>query len=175
MSTASAAPGKAARAKSSKPRKKQVRVPARIRADGDNPGNRHWRTYFLEHLVETSNVTAAAKYAHVVPSRAYRTRQEDPHFAAQWLAALAQGYQNLEMELLGYLRDPEPGHKMDVANAIRLLTLHRQSVAHQRAAEDDRSEEEVLASINRTIDEMRQRAAANAALLAEPDTGHEGD
>jgi len=87
--------------------------------------------------------------------------------------ALAQGYENLEMELLGYLRAPAPERKMDVANAIRLLTLHRQSVAHQRANQDDRSEQEVLDSIDAMIDDMRQRAAANAAQLAEAEAPDE--
>ncbi|MEQ1716660.1 MAG: hypothetical protein ABL907_11850, partial [Hyphomicrobium sp.] len=86
-----------------------------------------------------------------------------------WQVALAQGYENLEMELLGYLRDPAPDRKMDVANAIRLLTLHRQSVAQQRAHADDRSEQDVLDSIDQMIDDMRQRAAANALQLTAAD------
>jgi hypothetical protein len=38
-------------------------------------------------------------------------------------------------------------------------------VAHERAAQDDRSEQEVLDSIDAMIDSMRERAAANAAQL----------
>lgn len=174
MSTAPTAPG-ARRCASADKRGKPIRIPARLREQGDNPGNRHWRTYFLAYLVETSNVTAAAKAAGIVPSRAYRTRQEDSQFAAQWRVALAQGYENLEMELLAHLRKPDPQCKMDVANAIRLLTLHRQTVARQRAQDDDVSEQEVLESINAMIEQMRHRAAANTALLAEPDRGDEGD
>ena len=64
---------------------------------------------------------------------------------------------------------------MDVTNAIRLLTLHRQTVAQQRAQDDDLSEQEVLESINRMILDMRDRSAANTALLAEPDADDEGD
>lgn len=109
--------------------KREIRLPCKLREPEQGPGNRHWRAYFLAHLIETSNIRAAAEAAGVVTSRVYRTRQEDPDFARQWEAALAQGYQNLEMELLCYLRNPAPDHKMDVANAIRLLTLHRQSVA----------------------------------------------
>lgn len=168
MSTARSAPDARPRAAHSRRKKSAIKLAAGLR-DGDNPQNRHWRTYFLDHLVITSNVTASARAAGVAPSRAYKTRQEDPDFAARWAVALAQGYENLEMELLGFLRNPQAEHKMDVANAIRLLTLHRQTVAQQRAHTDNRTEQEVLDSIDAMIDDMRSRAAANAAQLAEPD------
>lgn len=180
MTTAPTVPGSRARAASPRPKKRAIKLPAKLREQGDNPGNRHWRAYFLAHLIETSNITASARAAGIATTRAYRTRHEDPDFAAQWNVALAQGYENLEMELLGYLRDavPDrkmPDRKMDVANAIRLLTLHRQSVAHQRAHQDDRNEQEVLDSIDAMIDEMRARAAANAAQITDAgSTGHHG-
>lgn len=166
MSTDAPLPGVEPRPARSNNRKKTIKIPVRLREAGDTPRNRHWRTYFLAALVETSNVTAAARAAEIVPSRAYRTRQEDPEFAEQWRSALRQGYENLEMELLAYLRSPNPQHKMDVPNAIRLLTLHRQTVAQQRARDDNVSEQEVLASIDAMIDEMRVRSATNSALLA---------
>ena len=153
--------------------KPKVRLTKRSREEGDHPGTGHWRVYFLEHLIATSNISAAAAYANTVPSRAYRTRKQDPAFAAQWDAALAEGYRNLEMDLLAHLRSPNPDRKMDVASAIRLLTLHRQNVAHQRAEVDDCSEQEVLDSIDRMIDDMRERAAANTALLADLDQSDE--
>jgi hypothetical protein len=173
MTMAPKKPGAQPRVRTDRRRKPAIKLPAKLREQDDIPSNRHWRTYFLFHLVETSNITAAAKSAGIATSRAYRTRQDDPEFAAQWQVALAEGYKNLEMELLGYLRNPSPEHKMDVANAIRLLTLHRQTVAQQRAQHDDRSEQEVLDSIDAMIDEMRQRSAANSALLDEPDDGDE--
>ena len=179
MTTAPTAPQPPARAR--KPRtakqrkapkpKPKVRLPGRAREEGDNPGTGHWRTYFLEHLIETSNITASALYAKTVPSRVYRTRKQDPAFAAAWDAALVEGYRNLEMDLLAYLRSPSPDRKLDVASAIRLLTLHRQSVARSRAAEDVQSEQEVLDSIDAMIEEMRQRSEANTALLASEDGG----
>lgn len=173
MTTAPKEPGAPPRVPKASPKKKAIKLPVNLREQGDNPLNRHWRAYFLAHLIETSNISAAARAAGIATTRAYRTRQEDPEFAAQWNVALAQGYENLEMELLGYLRAPAPERKMDVANAIRLLTLHRQSVAHQRANQDDRSEQEVLDSIDAMIDDMRQRAAANAAQLAEAEAPDE--
>lgn len=170
MTTARQEPNTSVRARKADKGKTTLKATRRMREEGDNPGDRHWRTRFLDHLVATSNITAAAKEANISPSRAYRMRRSDPDFAAKWQEALAEGYENLEMELLCYLRNPNPDHKMDVANAIRLLTLHRQSVAHRRAQTDDRSEKEVLDSIDAMIDQMRERAAANAALLAETET-----
>lgn len=149
-------------------RKPRTRITPAQRAIGDEaPLSKHWRTYFLAALIETSNVTASAAQAGVSPSRAYKVRREDPDFAAQWRVALREGYENLEMELLGYLRNPDPERKMDVANGLRLLIKHREFAAHERALEDNRNEQEVLDSIDRMIDDMRQRAAANAALLVE--------
>lgn len=163
---------RARKAGAAKPKPK-VRLTRRSREEGDHPGTGHWRVYFLEHLIETSNITASAAYAKTVPSRAYRTRKQDPAFAAAWDAALVEGYKNLEMDLLAYLRNPNPAHKMDVASAIRLLTLHRQAVAQSRAQQDDCSEQDVLDSIDRMIDEMRERAAANAALDDDADEADE--
>lgn len=172
MPTAPKEPKKTARARKAKAANTtSLKATRQMRDEGDNPGDRHWRTRFLDHLVATSNITAAARMANISPTRAYRTRRGDPDFAAKWQEALFEGYENLEMELLGYLRTPNPEHKMDLANAIRILTLHKQSVAHRRAQTDDRSEKEVLDSIDAMIDEMRSRAAANAALLAEADGG----
>ena len=166
MSKAQSAPAAAACAARGKARLKRTKLPPRLReSEGDDRLNKHWRTYFLAALVETSNVTRSAERAGISVSRVYRVRREHHGFAAEWRQALCEGYENLEMELLGYLRDPDAGKKMDVANAIRLLAQHRQSVAHERAAQDDRSEQEVLDSIDAMIDSMRERAAANAAQL----------
>lgn len=145
--------------------------------DTPPPGTAGWRNRFLEALVETSNVTASAARAAIPLRTAYKARRQDAAFAARWRAALAEGYENLEMELLAYLRDPQGKAKLDVANAIRLMAMHREEVARERALEDDRSEAEVLESIDRMIDEMRTRSAANTALLAEeePADGHESE
>lgn len=176
MTKAGPVRGKGSRAPSAPAGKRRVKLGAVLRrAAGEGPLNRHWRNYFLAALVETSNVSASAERAGVSASRAYRLRREDPGFAAQWRTALCEGYENLEMDLLGFLRDPRADHKMDVANGIRLLAQHRQFVAQQRALTDDRSEAEVLDSIDAMIDAMRERAAANAALLAAPDEEEPAD
>ena len=173
MSTAGDAPQAAARPRRGPRKKKSIRIPRLLREQGHEGSlNKHWRAYFLAALVETSNITKAAAAAGIAPSRAYRVRQDDPEFRALWMGAQAEGYHNLEMEVLGYLRDPQPTHKMDVANALRLLDRHRHLVAQQRALEDDRDEAEVLASIDAMIDQMRQRSAANSLLLAAPESDH---
>ena len=174
MSKAIPAPGTPVCANPARLRRKKTRLaPAQRDAAKEGPLDKHWRTYFLAALIETSNVTASAQKAGVSPGRAYKVRREDPGFAAQWSAALHEGYVNLEMEALGYLRSGDPDRKMDITAAIRLLTMHRESVARERALADNRSEQDVLDSIDAMIDEMRERAAANAVLLAEPETdGH---
>ena len=128
---------------------------------------RHWRAVFIEALAETSNVSVAAARAGVPALTAYRLRRDDPAFAAKWLAALHEGYDHLEIELLGYLRDPVPGRKMDVAGAIRLLTMHRETVERRRAMEGDDDEEAVRESISAFLEGMRQRRLANEAVLLE--------
>lgn len=130
--------------------------------------NAGWRKNFLEALAESSNVKAAAARANVPARTVYKLRREDPEFAAKWLAALLEGYEHLEMEVLGYLRDPAPTRKMDVASALRLLAAHRETVARERAFKEDEDEAAVLESIDAFIDEMRQRRAANAAILLAP-------
>lgn len=119
----------------------------------------NWQRIFFDTLAETSNVTKAAEAANTPTQHIYKLRREDGRFAARWLVALAEGYSNLEMELLGYLRDPKPKRKMDVANALRLLAAHRKTVAQIRALEEDEDEQAVLDSIDAMIDAMRREAA----------------
>ena len=132
--------------------------------------DRHWRTLFLDTLAETSNVSEAARRAGINPSRAYKVRREEPAFHGRWRQALLEGYEHLEMETLHRLRmGVEAGkdeRKFDIANALRLLTLHSQTVAHERALQSHEDEEAILASLNAKIDAMRAREAEVAAMLA---------
>ncbi|MCC6926125.1 hypothetical protein [Novosphingobium sp.] len=174
MTTEPKAPNPSPRARKTRTarQKPKVRMVKRAREEGDNPGTGHWRVYFLEHLIETSNISASARHAGTIPSRAYRTRKHDPLFAAAWDAALIEGYKNLEMDVLAYLRNPSPEHKMDVASAIRLLTLHRQARAQDLARDEECSEQEALEALDSMLEQMRQRAAANA--LEDDDAGEAG-
>ena len=127
----------------------------------------HWRKAFLEALAETSNVSASAARANIPVRTVYKLRREDAEFATRWLAALHEGYDNLEMELLGYFRSPQPDRKIDVTAALRLLTAHRETVARERALREDDDEQAVLDSIDSFIEDMRQRRLANQAILIE--------
>jgi AcrR family transcriptional regulator len=129
-----------------------------------------WKRAFLEALAETSNVSASAARVNVPTRTVYRLKREDPEFAARWLAALREGFDNLQMELLGYLRDPQPKRKMDVAAALRLLSAHREAVERERALRDDDDEQAVLDSIDAFLEDMRQRRLANAAILLEAES-----
>ncbi len=136
--------------------------------------NSHWRKPFLAALADTSNIAAAAREADINVSTVYKARRTEPAFARLWQAALCEGYDNLEMELLSRLRSGEaleegakaPSRKFDNAAAFRLLTAHRESVARQRALRDEEDEATILASINAKLDQMRQREKDAARLLA---------
>ena len=83
----------------------------------------------------------------------------------------------LELELLRRLRigelKPAAGAKrgvraFDNGTAFRLLSVHREEAAKQRAVRDGEDEEAILASIDAKLDKMRHRqidaaAAAKAA------------
>ncbi|HBK15655.1 MAG TPA: hypothetical protein DDZ54_08580 [Erythrobacter sp.] len=130
-----------------------------MRNRADKPAPRQWQRTFLEALSETSNVSASAKRAHVPPREAYRLRRCDSDFADAWRAALFEGYANLEMEVLGYLRDPAPKHRMDVASALRLLAAHKDTIAGERATRSNVSAAEVRASIERKVEIFRRQIA----------------
>ena len=120
--------------------------------------NSQWRVKFIEKLAETSNVTKAAEHAGVEPSHAYKTRRDDPKFARRWRSALVEGYEHLELETIRRLRDgtkaEEP--KFDIGSALRLLALHKDSVAKERAKVEHADEAQVLASLNKRLDYIRR-------------------
>lgn len=153
---------------------KPAAAQAQARTAG-KPVSAHWRTHFFDALAESSNVKTSAAHARVPLRTVYRLRREDGEFAARWLAALHEGYDNLEMELLGYLRDFQPKRKMDVAAALRLLAAHRDTVERRRVLTEEEDEQEVLDSIDRFIDEMRERRAANEAIIAETEAAAQAE
>ncbi len=123
---------------------------------------------FLEALAESSNVRAAAAAADLDTASVYRLRRTDPDFARHWYAALAEGYDNLEMELLAHLRsggenpqDPGSVRKFDTAAALRSLAAHRESVAREKGRRALADEAATIASINEKIDKLRLRGLAN--------------
>ena len=126
---------------------------------------------FLEELAITSNVAAAAAVADLPTSKVYALRRTDPDFAKAWYAALAEGYDNLEMELLAHLRgseigvSTEPPRKFDTATALRCLTAHRESVARERGRRTLADEVVTIAAINAKIDTLRARAKEGEAAI----------
>lgn len=133
------------------------------------PGLAVWSRIFLAELANTSNVSAAARKAGVCVSRVYDARRSNPDFYRKWQVALCEGYDNLEMDLLHRLRSgeikPPTGAKrgarnFDNATAFRLLSVHRESAARERALRDNEDADAVLASIDAKLDRMRARASA---------------
>jgi len=124
--------------------------------------NANWPPMFLGALADSSCVRTAAATAGIEPGRAHRRRRDNPKFAAEWRAALAEGYDHLEMEMLAALRGQDGARKMDLPNAVRLLTAHRKTMAEIRAAQEPDDEQAVLASIDEMIDRMRREVEAEA-------------
>ena len=146
---------------------------------------RNWRDIFINALAETSNVKAAADAASVSQSLVYKNRRDDPEFARRWYGALAEGYDNLEMEMLGRLRegrleDVAPDgtkRKFDIGTAFRCLIAHRETVAREKGRRTLAEEVTTMASINAKIDRLRERQEQADALQARrarrgPDAGY---
>lgn len=146
--------------------KNRTKIKAQLKEGEETGLNRHWRGLFLDYLAETSNVTEAAGKAGINPSRAYKVRREEPEFARAWRAALLEGYEHLELETLRRLREgtPPDGPKFDIANALRLLVLHRESVVRAAAERRNVSAAEVRASIDRKVERIRQQIQAERRI-----------
>lgn len=135
---------------------------------------KNWQAIFLNELAETSNVKAACDVASVSQSLVYKTRRENADFARQWYAALAEGYDNLEMELLSRLREgrledvDEDGNKrkFDIGTAFRCLIAHRETVAKEKGRATLDNEVATMKSVNAKIDEIRRREERAAQLAA---------
>lgn len=134
----------------------------------------NWRPRFLACLGETSNVAAAARHAKVSLTHVYKHRRNDPAFRAAWFDALAEGYDNLEIELLQHLRavqtegEPPAGRKtFDAATAFRCLAAHRENVAREKGRRTLAQEAATIESINAKIDRLRlNQKAADKAIRA---------
>ena len=138
---------------------------------------KNWRDTFIATLGETSNVAAAARAADISLGWVYKTRREDAEFRRRWFAALCEGYDNLEMDLLCWLRTGKAGgdstdaadsaaRKFDAAAALRVLVAHRESVGRERGLQALEDESAIIASINAKIDVMRAREKAADRQIA---------
>ena len=129
----------------------------------------NWKEVFLEKLAETSNVTKACRACGALSSYVYRHRRKDAEFRRIWGEALLEGYEHLEMETLQRLRfgTGAGDTKFDIPNALRLLTVHRETVARERARQGKREDGEVLKRLTAKLEQMRERKLAAQKLLAE--------
>ena len=141
-------------------------MPSQQKTTAANP---HWRSHFLAALAETSNVSEAARRAKIQPSRAYEARRDDTDFARRWHAALVEGYELLELEMLARLRagEPKDGPKFDNASALRLLALHRDTMVREHAQRRNMNAAEARAVIDAKLEELRQRVLAKRAARGE--------
>ena len=156
--------------------------PSRGAANGARPVDSDWKRPFLAALAETSNVTRAAKVAGVATSTVYETRRRSREFAAKWRDALCEGYDNLEMDLVCRLREGEikraAGAKIGVrtfdnATSFRLLQVHREAVAKEKAQRANVSTADVRASIERKVAAIK--AEVLARVEAERELGESDD
>ena len=139
---------------------------------------RGWRRAFLVALGQSSDIAFACKVAGVPVEFAHSARREELDFAIAWRRALLEGYENLELETLYFLRTGQPPHgegKFDVMNAIRLIKGQAEVAARERAAREEDDEQDVLDSIDKLLDGMRERAAANALILSDTAGEKPGD
>jgi hypothetical protein len=135
---------------------------------------------FLAVLEATCNVSEACRAVGIGARAAYSLRQRDATFAADWQAALARGYEELEMLLLRQslfglertetVRDGAEGdvkatktvHSYSPQMALRLLLAHRDTVGrHHEAAGTERPDSDaVIERVRAELARVRTRMAA---------------
>lgn len=128
-----------------------------------------WRTTFFEALAETSNVARACQAAGVGQATVYDLKRRDLGFAERWGVALAEGYDNLEMELLDRLRNGEGGDlRYNYAVAVRALQAHREAVTRERGRRAAVDGAASRASMLAKLEKLRDQVLAEAAAAADP-------
>lgn len=150
---------------------------AKARA-GRTPRRATWERIFIARLGETSNVSAAAEAAGISLSHVYKLRRGDQSFARRWFDALAEGYDNLEMELLQHIRGRTgpagaegegaaiPKSRFDPAIAFRCLAAHRDNVAREKGRRTLAGEVATIEAINAKIDRLRLNGEAATKAVA---------
>lgn len=124
--------------------------------------SQRWRTAFIAKLAETSHVRSACEHAGVSATTVYDLRRRDPGFAAKWMEALCEGYDNLEMELLHRLRAGDGGDaRYNYTVAMRMLQIHRETVTREKARRANVDAAAIRASIDRKVAEMRALVLAD--------------
>ncbi len=140
------------------------------------------RTVFLTHLAATANVSESAKVAGFTRNMVYAQRSRSASFRRSWQKALAEGYAELEAQLLAEALTAANGSTKDSTLkaraqkhrlALALLTAHRASVkgadqaipAKPARAKANLADERgmLIAQLNL----MRARIEQNKAILAQ--------
>lgn len=129
---------------------------------------------FRNALAEPWNVKAACGLARISEAAVYKKRREGADFARRWFEALAEGYDNLEMDLLSRLRegrledvdDDGTKRKFDIGTAFRCLIAHRETVNREKNRKTLADDVVTLKSINAKIDEHRAKEEHAAELQA---------
>ena len=121
---------------------------------------------FLAALRDCCNVRLSCAAAKVRPGTVYRQRRICPDFAAAWAEALADGYDRVEMAMVGAAAavlegDAESGELagMTAATALGLLNFHRRAMNEREAAPPEPSIEEVRAEIVQRLAAMQAAGA----------------
>jgi phytoene dehydrogenase-like protein len=135
---------------------------------------KNWDKTFINALAETSNVKAACDLARISQAAVYKKRREDADFARRWFEALAEGYDNLEMDLLARLREGRledvdadgTKRKFDIGTAFRCLIAHRETVNREKNRKTLADEVVTIKSINAKIDALRAKEEHAAELEA---------
>lgn len=156
--------------------RRAVRI-AESAENGARPLSKRWREPFFAKLAETSNIAAACEHAGVSRAAVYALRRKDMTFYDRWLEALAQGYDNLEMEVLHQLRmgEAKDGPKFYPLVAMRMLQTHREAVTMQKARKSNVDAASIRASIDRKIAEMRALVLAEKMIAARQSENGESD
>jgi hypothetical protein len=150
-----------------------------------SPEARRWNgaceKIFLEKLVQTANVMAAARAVGLSARSAYLRRRTNPAFAAAWRVALDEGYAELEMVLLrhaltgserietvvdgasGAVKQTRTVHSYPLTIGLRMLMLHRAEAIRLRGVAADAEPGDAPDAVDRLraeIDRVAERLAA---------------
>lgn len=145
---------------------RQVQV-RKARADGWTVARRN---AFLDHLAMTCNVQDSALAVGMASEGAHRLRRRDAAFAEAWRAALEEGYEHIEGQLLaraiGQQADPErrgdpSARPVDTETGFRLLAQRNRLGGSPRRGGPARVKrvpiEQLTASLKRKLDALAKR------------------